>query len=86
MRLWRWAPGILLLLWLVATAYLAARRRGRAGLAFAFPLAGVAALCYLTAVFAPRPPVTVTLATVLIIASLSSLAGAIGLVFRQGFR
>ena len=83
MRLWRlnWAPGILLLLWLVATAYLTARRRGRTGLAFAVPLVGICILCYVTAIFAPG-----TLATILIIASLSSLAAAIGLIFWQGFR
>jgi hypothetical protein len=72
---------LLLLLWLIATACLAARRRGRTGLAFAIPLAGVALLCYLSAVFAPE-----TLRTGLIIASLTSLAAALGLVFWQGFR
>ncbi len=86
MRLWRWAPGIVLLVWLVATACLAAQRRGRTGLAFAFPLLGLAALCFLAAVFAPRPPVTAMAATALVVSSLPCLAAALGLIFWQGFR
>ena len=86
MRLWRSALGVLLLLWLVGTAYFTARRRGRPGLAFAAPLLGFSALCYLTAILAPRPPVTTTEATIAIVCSLLGLASAIGLIVWQGLR
>ena len=84
-RWWRFALGGALLAWVLATAYRRARARDR-DVALAVLLVGAAAVMFAVATFAPRPPVTIVLASALVIGSVVALAGAIAVVLSKGFR
>jgi len=84
-RWWRLALGGTLLAWVLATAYRRARSRGRR-VGLAVLLLGTALAMFLAASFAPRPPMTIALATALIVGCIAVLAGAVALVLWGGFR
>lgn len=85
MRWWWLAAGGVLLAWVLGTAYVQARRRGRRiGLALLF--LAFSALCYVAAVFFPRPPVTDAASQALVIASIVLLASSMAVVLWHGFR
>ena len=88
MRWWRMALGTALLTWVLGTAYLQARRRGRnlgivrlGGL-----LVAAAALFFGVAALVPRPPMSLSAASEMVVASLALLAAAVALVLWRGFR
>ena len=82
---WRVVGGIVLLLWVLGVAYYQAHRRGRnVGLAILLLAGGL--VSFLVAAFAPRPPITILLAQLLIILSVVLLALAILVVILRGFR
>ena len=84
MRWWKLGLGGLLLVWVLGTAYLQARRRRqRVGLALLFLGAGV--LSFAIAALSPEPPMTPSLASLLVVASIVLLALAIGVVLWRGF-
>ncbi len=85
MRWWRFAIGGTLLAWVLATAYRRARARDRA-LGLAVALLGAAVVMFLASAFAPRPPVSIVVASVLLVGSIAALAGAIAVVLWKGFR
>lgn len=85
MRWWRFSLGGALLAWVVLTAYRRARARDRK-LGSAVLLVGAAIAMFAASAFAPRPPMTVTLAAVLVVGSIAALAGAIAVVLSKGFR
>ncbi|MFB3880205.1 MAG: hypothetical protein ACE149_03030 [Armatimonadota bacterium] len=85
MRWWRLALGGALLTWVLATAYRRARSRGRR-VGPALLLVAAAALMFAASAFAPRPPMTVALATVLVVGCIAALAGAMAIVLWRGFR
>ena len=85
MRWWRLGLGGALLAWVLATAYRRARSRGRQ-VGLAALLLGTAVVMFVAASLAPRPPMTIALATVLIVGCIAVLAGAIALVLWKGFR
>jgi peptidoglycan/LPS O-acetylase OafA/YrhL len=83
-RWWRLAIGAGLLIWVLGAAYYQARKRGqRIGLALF--LLGLGILCFVTAAFVPRPPVTDTEARALIVASILLLALAMTVLLVRGF-
>lgn len=84
LRWWKLTLGAALLLWVLGTAYLQARRRGRR-IGLALLLVGAAALSFAAAAFAPEPPLTPSLASLLVVASIISLALAIAFVLWKGF-
>jgi len=84
-RWWRLALGGALLLWVLGTAYVQARRRGRE-LGLAVLLVGGAVVAYIAAALIPRPPMTEAVATFLVVGSLLLLAGAIAVLLWHGFR
>ena len=49
-------------------------------------LLGAAAIMFVVASLAPRPPMTTALATVLVVGCVAVLAGAVALVLWRGFR
>ena len=85
MRWWRFSLGGALLAWVVLTAYRRAKERDRK-LGSAVLLVGAAIAMFAAAALAPRPPMTVTLAAVLIVGVIVALAGAIAVVLSKGFR
>lgn len=85
MRYWQFALGAALLLWILGTAYLQARRRRRRiGLALFF--LALAAACYLAAAFLPEPPLNTALSSALVVASIVGLALAMAVILWHGFR
>lgn len=85
MRWWRLALGGALLLWVLGTAYVQARRRGRE-LGLAVLLVGGAVVAYVAAAVLPRPPMPEAAAMILVVGSLLLLAGAMGVLLWHGFR
>ena len=85
MRWWRLALGAVLLVWVLGTAYLQARRRGR-GIGLALFLLGLAVLSFAAASLLPRPPVTEALSRALVVSTISLLALAMAVVLWGGFR
>jgi hypothetical protein len=84
-RYWQFGLGGALLVWILGTAYLQARRRGRRmGLALFF--LGVAVVCYAEAVFLPQPPFTPVFSSALVVASIIALALAMAVILWHGFR
>jgi uncharacterized membrane protein len=83
-RWWRFALGGALLAWVLATAYRRARERDRK-LGSAVLLVGAAIAMFAASALAPRPPMTITLAAVLVVGSTAALAGAIAVVLSKGF-
>jgi len=82
---WRLYLGGAVLVWVLATAYRRARARNRE-LGLAVLLLGVGVTMFLASAFAPRPPVTIAMAAVLLVGSMAALAGAIAVVLWKGFR
>lgn len=85
MRWWRLALGGALLLWLLGTAYLQAKRRDRE-LGLAVLLVGAAFIAFAVAAVMPRPPVTAAVASILVVGSVALLGAAIAVVLIRGFR
>jgi uncharacterized membrane-anchored protein YitT (DUF2179 family) len=84
-RYWQFGLGGALLVWILGTAYLQARRRRRRmGLALLFLAAAV--VCFAGAVFLPQPPLTATLSSALVVASIIALALAMAVILWHGFR
>jgi hypothetical protein len=83
-RWWRLFLGGALLAWVLVAAYRRARARHRE-LGFAVLLLEAAVIMFLASAFAPRPPVTIEIAAVLLVGSLATLAGAIAVVLWKGF-
>ncbi len=84
MRWWRLGLGSALLVWVLGVAYYQARRRGRRiGAALLF--VGVGVFSFLAAAFAPQPPFTARLASLLAVVSIISLALAMAVVLWRGF-
>ena len=85
MRWWRLALGAGVLIWVLGTAYLQARRRGRKiGLAVA--LLAAAVVCFLAGSFYPMPPMTTAVSQACVLASVILLALAMAVVLGRGFR
>lgn len=85
MRWWRLALGAGVLIWVLGTAYRQARRRGRElGLAVLF--LGAAVFLFAAAAFVPRPPMSLSAASGLIIASVILMGAAMTVVLCRGFR
>jgi hypothetical protein len=84
-RWWRYALGGALLVWLLGTAYLQARRRNRQ-LGIAVLLLGLAVMMFATAAVVPRPPMTDAVAPILIVGSVVLLGAAMAAVLLKGFR
>ncbi len=85
MRWWRLVFGGLLLVWVLGTAYVQARRRGRnIGLAIVF--FGGAIFLFAAAALVPRPPMESGTASVLVVAAIVSLAMAMAVMLWRGFR
>jgi hypothetical protein len=84
-RSWRLALGGALLVWVLATAYRRARARHRE-LGLAVLLLGAAVFMFIAAALAPRPPMTISLATAFLVGSIAALAGAIAVLLAKGFR
>lgn len=85
MRWWRLALGGALLAWVLGTAYLQARRRGRR-IGASLLLSGAALLLFAVASLVPRPPVSDQLSGAMVIGSIALLALAAALLLWQGFR
>ncbi len=84
MRWWRLAIGAGLLIWVLGAAYYQARKRGhRIGVALFLLYLGV--LCFVTAAFVPRPPVSDVEAKALVVASILLLALAMAVLLVRGF-
>ena len=77
--------GAVLLVWVLGTAYHLARRRGR-HLGLAVVLVGLAIFVFAAAAIVPRPPMTDSLANVMVVMSALMLGGAMGVVLWRGFR
>lgn len=85
MRWWRLALGGFLLVWVLGTAYVQARQRGRSiGLAILF--FGGAIFLFAAAALVPRPPMEAGTASVLVVAAIVSLAMAMAVMLWRGFR
>jgi hypothetical protein len=85
MRWWRLAVGGALLAWVLGVAYGRARKRGRE-FGLAVLLLGAAVVMFFSSAFLPRPPVTIALASVLVVGAIVALAGAMAVVLWKGFR
>lgn len=85
MRWWRLAATGALLLWVLGTAYLRARQRNRE-LGLAVLLAGAGVIMIVSSALLPRPPVTVALASVLLVGAVMALAGSVMVILLKGFR
>lgn len=84
MRWWHLGLGGALLVWILGTAYLQARRRGRKiGPALLF--LGASVFLFAAAALVPRPPLSAGLASLFTIASIVSLALAMAVVLWRGF-
>jgi len=79
------AVGAAILTWVLGTAYRQARRRNRR-LGAAVLLVGAAILMFATSALAPRPPMPLELATILVVGSIVMLGAAMALVLWRGFR
>jgi heme A synthase len=84
-RWWRLAAGGAILAWVLGVAYHQARRRNRE-LGAAVVLVGLAILMFVTGALAPRPPMPLELASILVVGSIVVLGGAMALVLWRGFR
>ena len=85
MRWWRLTFGALLLVWVLGTAYVQARQRGRnIGLAIVF--FGGAVFLFATAALVPRPPMASGTASVMVVAAIALLALAMAVMLWRGFR
>lgn len=85
MRWWRLVFGALLLVWVLGTAYVQARQRGRdIGLAIVF--FGGAVFLFATAALVPRPPMATGTASVMVVAAIALLALAMAVMLWRGFR
>ena len=82
---WRLLLGGTLLLLVLGTAYLQARRRGRA-LGAAVLLAGLGIFMFVAAGLVPRPPMTAPAASMLVVGAIVMLAGAMSVLLLRGFR
>ncbi len=82
---WRLLLGGALLVLVLGTAYLQARRRGRA-LGAAVLLAGLGALAFATAALVPRPPMTIVASNIMVVASVAMFAAAMAILVLRGFR
>ena len=85
MRWWRLALGGLLLVWVLGTAYVQARRRGRS-IGLAVLLFGGAVFLFAAAALVPRPPMGAGTASLMVVAAIVSLAMAMAVVLWRGFR
>jgi hypothetical protein len=84
-RWWRLALGGALLLWVLGTAYVQAKRRGRRiGVALLF--SGGAVLVFAAAALVPQPPMTASVAEGLVVTSIVLLGLAMAVVLWRGFR
>ena len=84
MRWWKLGLGAVLLLWVLGTAYLQARRRGRR-IGPALLLVGVAAFAFAAASVAPQPPLTPFAASLLAVTSITCIARAMAFILWKGF-
>jgi len=82
-RWWQIGLGGALVVWLLGTAYWQARRRGRRIGAALFFLAA-AVLLFAAASFLPRPPLTPSAGSVLIVGSVVSLGLAMAIILWHG--
>lgn len=78
----RWGAAAALVIWLLAMARREALRRGRRALAIALPLAGVAIICFLVAIFESNALVS----NIFMLTAVLSITAAIGVMLWQGFR
>jgi hypothetical protein len=84
MRWWRLALGAALLAWVLGTAYLQAKRRGRKiGLALLLLAAGL--LLFGAGSLLPMPPLTTIASQALTVAAVALLALAMAVVLYHGF-
>jgi hypothetical protein len=75
----------MLLILVLGTACLQARRRGRA-LGAAVLLAGLGVLVFASAALTPRPPMTILAAKIMVVGSVMMLAAAMAVLLARGFR
>jgi hypothetical protein len=82
---WRLLLGGALLVFVLGTAYLQARRRGRA-LGTAVLLAGTGVVMFAAAALVPRPPMPGLLAKALVLGAMGTFAAAMAVLLARGFR
>jgi uncharacterized membrane protein HdeD (DUF308 family) len=69
----------------LGTAYYRARRRNK-DLGTVVLMVGIAVFLFVVAAVVPRPPMTVEIASVLVVGSILLIGGAMGVVLWRGFR
>ena len=85
MRWWRLGLGATLLLWVLGAAYQRARRRGR-DVGLAVLLVGSGVILFAAAVFVPRPPMSPSIASLLVVTSVMLMGMAMAVLLWRGFR
>lgn len=85
MRWWRLVVAGVLLIWVLGTAYLQAKRRGRS-IGPAVTLFGAAVILFAAAILLPRPPITDALSKLFVVSSIALLALAMTVILWRGFR